>query len=290
MAPRDHLAHTGPYSVSFSELNTFATCEERWYQNYVQRRQGEPTNPMRFGTVMHWLVNEWWETGKVPFAWRAGEAEEVTLPEHGKLSYDDADWLMDRYVEHYTPMRESELHVDPEHHGETSLGATLFVPGVGEVELWGTPDGFLRAPTTRRRFLVERKTMADWRRMEMIDVTPQETLYVWLARENGIQVDGVLFDAIKNYRWTRDKHPANDSFQHAFLYRDEEQIAGALRWATSIIQRRYDLYPAAHVGRITPIVKMQPIKNLSMQTCGGCTYQDTCWESLSFPHDVEVAE
>lgn len=281
MAPRDHLAHTGPNSVSFSELNTLATCEERWFQNYVQRRQGEPTLKMRFGTVMHYLVGFWWQTGKLMPAHMAAHEEQVTLPEVGKQSLDDADWLLDRYVERYGEMRAVWEVVGTEL--ELSAGLTLTAGSPRCVDVWGTPDQILRHRASGRLIVVERKTMADFRRMEIVDVTPQETLYVWLARENGYNVDAVFFDAIRNYRWTRDVHPAADSFDHAWLYRDDDQVEGALRWARALLRRRDTLYFGA-VG------VDDPIKNISQQTCAGCSYQDTCWESLSFPHDIEIED
>jgi len=280
--PRDHLEHCGPYSITFSELNTLASCEERWFQNYVERIENDSTQAMNFGTVMHYLTAEWWATGTVHTAEAAAIFEQVILPGDGKRSLADADWLMERYVLHYKGWKEEGWKVDPAHAAEVSLHATLKVPSVGPVEVWGTPDQFLLDPDGKR-WLREAKTMADWRRLDVVDVTPQETLYTWLARMNGIPVQGVLFDAIKSYRWTRDKHPAADSFQMVSLYRDQDQIDGALSWATALLQRRSHLHP-----QVTAFSPFAPIKNISQQSCGNCGYQASCWTALSFPHDIEI--
>jgi hypothetical protein len=199
---RDHLAGLDATHVSYSELNTLATCEQKWYENYVLRNVGPPSAAMRFGTVLHSMIEEWW--GDDPFAglpspWEHAVKEEVDLYEDGKHSYEDAQWLMRRYDEVYEPWKAEGWHRAAWCTGELSLEADIVVDGIRYV-VRVTPDDFLVDPDGKL-VLVERKSMADWRRIELVDVTPQETIQTWAARENGYEIDRILFDAIKTYRW-----------------------------------------------------------------------------------------
>lgn len=337
MAPRDHHEGLDYLTVSYSELNRLSQCEEAWYQNYVEVRESVPSLPMKFGTVIHRLADDWWagDINILGTAWSAAQEEEVELEHEGKYTYDNADWLFRRYVEVYTLYREHGWKRHPEFGGEHSL--TVSVPefdgdGGHEFQVRVTPDDVLLDPAGEV-VLVERKTMGDWGRIALLPVTPQETLQVWAARYNGIPVDVVAFDAIKTYRWApikptqaevieaaekameapdgsaigglpweyapwnevgtpakrkqawardrvardpgHDGHPPEDSLQFVFVYRDQEQIDGAVDgWVIPLMKRRIDLYAGA-----------PRIKNIG-RDCVRCPYQDTCWESLAFPSDV----
>ena len=342
MAPRDHHEGLDYLTVSYSELNTLSQCEEKWHQNYVNVRESVPSLPMKFGTVIHRLVEDWWagDPNVLGTAWSAARGEEVELEHEGKYTYDNADWLFRRYVEVYTQYREHGWKRHPEFGGEHSL--TVPVPNFyhagfthEDFKVRVTPDDVLLDPSGEV-VLVERKTMADWGRIALLPVTPQETLQVWAARYTGIPVDVVAFDAIKTYRWApikptqaevieaeqarvdadpcspgpawmdsalrltddwatltpakrkqawardqvardpgHDGHPPEDSLQFVFVYRDQEQIDGAVDgWVIPLMRRRIDLYSGE-----------QRIKNIG-RDCARCPYQDTCWESLAFPSDV----
>jgi len=284
---RDHLAHTSEWSVSYSELNTLAQCEQRWEYNYHQRQATAPSQAMEFGTLMHALIGEWWATGRMRDTEVVAAEEGLSLPAVGQRSIDAAGWLRMRYMEQYGDLMAAGWRLDPampagEHSLMGRVDTAALPPEGGEgcwepghFEVWGTADGYLLDPDGKR-WLVERKTMADWRRLDLVNVTPQETLYVWLARKNGIEIEGVIFDAIKSYQWTRDKHPPGDSFQRIELYRDQPQIDSALEWTRAILERRRALW----LGTV-------PIRNIG-QACTGCSYQADCFDSFSFPSSIDT--
>lgn len=326
---RDHLAGLDATHVSYSELNTLATCEQKWYENYVLRNEGPPSLAMRFGTVIHKAVEGWWgcDNGTLAPDWAtewvytAAGDEQVELPDEGPRSYDDAAWLFHRYTDVYQAWKHEGWHRWEGCDGELSLHGT-----VRGISVRVTPDDFLVDPAGKL-VLVERKTMASWQRLDLVDVTPQESIQVWAALGEGIEVDRVLFDAIKSYRWALvvptqkeliegrvegddlhlpwnppfngdhewagipqeskrrtawakwaqslhpgvEKHAPEDSFQAVEVWRDEEQIDGAVDWMHSILRRRHTLLENA-----------DPIRSIG-NGCRSCAYQDKCWTEMAFP-------
>jgi hypothetical protein len=206
---RDHLLGLDETHVSYSELNALSQCEFRWHENYVRRIEGPPSLAMRFGTAVHRMVEFWWDlpadgAHRVLTAWEAAKEEQVELPDEGPRAYDDAEWLFSRYVEHYWPMKEAGWHRPSWCHGELTLAVDVTLPSGATINVRVTPDDFLVDPDGLL-CLVERKTMSSWQRLELVDVTPQETVQTWAARANGYEIDRVLFDAIKSYRWALQK-------------------------------------------------------------------------------------
>jgi hypothetical protein len=204
---RDHLAGLDATHVSYSELNTLSQCEEKWRAEYVERIPTQPSLAMRFGTVVHAAIEAWWGqepdpsgVWDLPNVWEFADQEQVELPDEGPKSYEDAAWLIERYTRVYEPWKAEGWHRANWCSGEFSLDGDVDVPGVGIINVRVTPDDFLVDPDGAL-VLVERKTMASWQRLELVDVTPQETLQAWAARCSMLEVDRVLFDAIKNYRW-----------------------------------------------------------------------------------------
>lgn len=289
---KDHLDGHGPYSVSFSELSTLAQCEHKWYERYVLRKDDAPTLPMRFGTVLHAAIADWWVTGQRRPAWYHAANEHVDLPEEDDRSLDNADWLTHRYAEHYARTREDVEVVDTELELESELVVDdisyTIVSHIDQLFSWA---GQLVA--------VERKSMRDWRRLESVQYDPQQTLYDWQLRNNGYRIDYTWFDAIKTYRWTRDehKHPPADSFRPVVLFKDDDQREGALDWARAILRRRAELYPhplrpSIALGSPTdlnPYGPASPIRNMGTP-CQGCAFIESCYEGMAFDVGVTVED
>lgn len=229
--------------TSYSELSTLAGCEQRWYYRYVDELEDQPSAAMKLGTSMHEFADAFWR---------------------GEVFKPEFSWLEQRYIDHYFEQRthvkviKSELELEALLPDDTKL--------VGHIDGYYEIDGKL--------YLVERKTMKDWRRLDSLDVDLQISLYCWLARENDIPFDGVVYDAIRTYEWKRDAHPTSDSFQWLYLDRTAAQIDRAARWAMDVLDRRYAL-TADNSAEL-------PIRNLAAHVCGLCPYKEQCWDEMAW--------
>jgi len=291
--------------TSYSELDTLATCEQRWQYRYPLGTPSAPTDPMKFGTVMHSACAHWWVNHEWP------TLEQVYLFEDLEPMSEELEskalWLFDRYARYYAPwighveIIAHELELEVPFHG---LTLTCHIDAI-----WKVGD---------LTWAVERKTMRDWRRMSLVHVSPQETMYLWMLRESGYEVHGAYFDAIKTYRWALEKptqaalieeagnegrmfttkkaatewargaverHPGiekkdpSESFNGVWLQRTPQQLLDIELWMASIIDRRAQLLEAA-----------TPIRNIGNE-CQSCSHQEQCFDSIGFPPlTIELAD
>lgn len=228
--------------TSYSELSTLAGCEQRWWYRYVEDREDQPSDAMKLGTSMHEFADAFW-------CW-----DPLVIP-------PEAEWLAERYMQHYADQRNSVKVIESEMNLEWPLGATKLV---------GHIDGLYKIDG--KQWLVERKTMRDWRRLDSLDVDLQVSLYCWLARKNGIEFEGVVYDAIRTYAWKRDEHPTSDSFQWLYLDRTDEQIDRAAQWALNLSARAHELASG----------ELVPVRNLAAHVCGMCPYKVACWDEMAW--------
>lgn len=266
-----HPRHRFPEEVSYSELSTLASCEEKWRRLYMEADlEAQPTTAMKLGTIMGELCDSWWLTGD----WIGRYSELVIANEEEDTEpWVTARWLMDRYAQVYGDELERTTVV----HSELELKAPLYdAMGrtlVGHVDqLWETPSGL---------WLVERKTMRDWRNVDyLVNYSVQPSLYMHLAQANDLLVKGVILDCLRTYRWKRDEHVPAESVQMHFTDRTEEQLQGSLRWAHAVLARRDALV----------FNETSAVRNLG-PTCNGCIAQADCWDALAFPFDnVEIVD
>ena len=282
--------------VSFSELDTLATCEQRWRYRFPLGYEQEPSSAMTRGTGLHEITGTWWETGEVRTAAEVSNTEQLNYTdEEAEL----VDWIIARYIRHYANWRPrvKVLGTELEFSAPNALAEGITV--VGHIDqVWEMDDLII---------IREAKSMADWRRLDLVDVTTQESLYGWGARQLGIEWDSILFDAIRTYRWKPEKptqkqiledlgtnpfatkkaatewarkeverhpgvdRPDADSFEYRWLHRTTDQINSALLWSASVIDRRDALLKTE-----------MPIRNIGT-SCQGCSFQEDCWSAMSFP-------
>jgi hypothetical protein len=257
-----HPEHSFPDEVSYSELSLLADCEEKWRRIYwpgPDQVEHEKSQKMLLGTILGACCDAFWAGESWEAEWCRLKEDETTVDEE---TWTTADWLMRRYEKHYadetkpTVVRnEVELKAD-------LMGVTL----VGHLDqLWETTSG--------RRWLVERKSTGKMNQTADFQmISPQVSLYHWLAVENGLDPYGVVTDLIHTYMWKRDahKHPTSDTCRMLFQDRTEDQISGALVWANRLIQRRK--YLLQMPGGI--------VRNLSWR-CDQCVAKQECWDDLS---------
>lgn len=251
-------------TVSFSELNTLSQCEAMWFYAW-EAQQPDPSGAAAYlGSIMHALCRAFWEgrEWRIEFTEMYGtqffDAVPITMPE----PWITAEWLMTRYEAHYNENARTAVKVQH----EVALSAKL----PNGTKVTSHLDGLYEIGG--ETWILERKTMGDWSRLDLLAVDPQLTLYYWLCQENGIDVAGIAFDAIRTYRWKRDEHPPADSFEWVWLDRTQAHVDAALKQAVSGVQRRAALRRPGAV----------PIRSLGKH-CGWCSFRDECWGDLAFP-------
>jgi hypothetical protein len=258
--------------TSFTELSTLALCEAMHGYQYVTREpRAEQTNPAHLGSIMHKVCSTWWEKGK-PAAAEAfyqlvieslGD-QKVTAGMVNAASerepFATASWLLQRYDEHYGPSHDIMKVVGSE------LYAEAYIPGTSTL-MRGYFDNIVSMDD--ELWLIERKTMTDWQKLDLVRVDPQITDYVWLLREVGVPIVGVGYDAIRTYRWKRDPHPPADSFQWLWIPRTDEQVAAGVREMQKTNLRRVQLKAG-----------LDPIRNIGRHCLHRCDYRAKCWGAL----------
>lgn len=253
-----------PTNTSFSELSTLADCERKWWYRYVVRpERGETAQPLALGSLVHTLIGKWWDS---PFM--VPEEVILNLPagtwdEANEESRITALWLLDRYHRVYQDVRDTgQYRVIG-----TELKNEVMLPGTNGNVVQYLDQLFM--DDQDRFWLVERKTMKDWRKLAQAMIDPQLTLYLWGLRDIGVPVAGVIFDCIRTYRWKRDEHPPQDSFEWARIDRSPEHTEEAMADMQAAYMRRQMLTSG-----------LRPIRNLG-RACDSCDFRDHCWDELA---------
>lgn len=285
--------------TSYTELAALAHCERQWWYKYVVGIRGEQSAQQARGSALHEAIAVWWDQPDVGMAdinpWPVGRPDD----QEAEL----VEWLLTRYEEHHGPSREAGVLRMIGH--ELSFAAP--VPGTG-ITLRAYIDG-LGLDEDGGLWVVERKSMADWRRLGLLDVDRQRILYDWLVKANGLPIKGVIYDAIRTYRWKSEKptlaalkaeimeerggwvgtvkdlhamaqdrqaahpgvdRPAAESFVTEWLTATPRMHEEALADVRAGLQRRGALAAGA-----------PPQRNLN-QACDWCDCKSDCWEELTF--------
>jgi hypothetical protein len=246
----------------------------KWWFRYAKNRENDSSPAMTKGTLWHAFWDEWWITpggaDHVDWGKVIGHIEDGQDKITEQIA-SDVMWMAQRY-DAWRPggFEATDWRVVDQ---EVELEAEL-TPGM---LLQGRLDDIRLHVPTNTLYVGECKTMADWRRLDILEVDPQLSNYVNLARRNGFDVAGVFYDAARTYRWKRDehKHPPSDSFREMTYLRDGPQIKMSEWEVANQIQRKQDLLN----------LRRGPIRNIGANTCSFCSYRDECYEDLCFPQE-----
>ena len=310
--------------TSHSELSRLANCEMSWWLRYVEGVQ-RPSGPAaQKGTIVHLGAAALWSG----YDWRrtvleyivkcnnpeASDAELYNLANKADLNHiklngekhvSDALWLLDRYVKHYKDFQGTYVV-------ESELDITADIPGTGGMQHRAIIDQLVMHKG--HLWMLERKTYGRKDRLDYLTVDPQLTLNLWVARQNGYDVVGIIFDGIYTYRWAPSKptqrqlledapasvralpkaaqtawardavanhpgieRPTTASFSWLYEYRNDEHIEHALDAVRAGISRRTDLLTGTG----------SPMRNIG-QGCSWCDQRQECYSRLSFDQDVFV--
>lgn len=233
--------------MSYSEIATLSHCEKKWkliYDPTAERPENEPSDAMELGSEMHALLGNWWRGDDY-------------------LCTDDetAAWLMGRYHEMYMNIDHQPLQME-------AIEVPFAVKYYGRW-IFGWFDGLVRNIETGELWIAEFKTMSNWSKLDQLPVDKQVTLYIWAARCMGLDVKGVMFDAIRTYRWTgknKEEHPAEESFRREWVERTTEQMDEFEQELEAAISLKTDLF-----------YNLRPALRNVGQGCSWCSVMPQCY-------------
>lgn len=301
--------------TSHSELSTLAQCEMKHHLRYVEHLKGDDGDALILGRLVDKAGAAFWRGD----SWEDALICEVAAPgvdprDVDPYIWDSIDemhveakayWLMQRYARHYESMLASVKVVAQQ------LDVRAKIPGTAQVHQAIIDDIW---EVNGRYWMVERKTYGRNDRVDMVEVDPQLTNNLWVARANGYDCVGIVFDGIYTYRWKTEKptltqleaeitagdwgggtkqelralakqlqerhpgvdRPDEDSFTQLWLDRTPEHIAAAQKDIRAGISRRNALRRGA-----TPVRNLGPL-------CKNCGQKPECFGRLAFPQDVEI--
>lgn len=267
--------------TSFSEFDTLTQCERKWGYRYAEGAEEEGFSPgLSFGIGWHRFTNAWWGRELVE---ERGIADRVVHSVSSELreAYPDHEqqidelvtklvWLALRYVDHYGIEPPADWNVlDVEHtFDRVALGGALLR---GRIDALVEIDGDL--------WVVEDKTYSSRQRLDLVNVSWQETIYAMAAEKIYRRpVFGVLFNGAYTYRWKKDDRPTEESFDRVFLDRSAAQRVQAIEQLQAFLYRRSELN-----GGRTALANLGPL-------CNGCGYKQRCFSELKLGDEEIVLE
>lgn len=304
--------------TSYSEMSMLASCEQKWSLRYREHLKGDDSQALQLGRLVDIGVSallkgeDWYGLLQRTVAEEGADWSYVVLQDiEGPAS--TADWLIRRYRDYYGL---------PPQVVATQLDLTAKIPGTAQIhraiidELWSV-DGEL--------WVVERKTYGRNDRLQLVDVDPQLTLNLWVARENGYDCKGIVFDGIYTYRWKPEKPTQGDMMnqiladplRYGEMWKDVsqkvlrekakaliEESPGIDRPAADSFDRMWLDRTDEHIAEAIKEVKgglqrrnalrrgARPMRNIG-PSCRSCAQRPTCFERLGFPEsvlDIELDE
>lgn len=300
--------------VSHTELSALAQCEMRWHLRYREGIKGDDSAALVLGRLLDRSAAAFWRDGDWASEMRLAVAEEGG-GDPDKVDLDRLDsiegmevpakavWLMTRYGMQYGDEQASGAvaSIGQQVDLKAKIGANTYQAIIDEI--WDV-DGEL--------WMVERKSYSRRDRVAMVDVDPQLTNNLWVARVNGYDCVGIVFDGIYTYRWKREKptqaqmmeeiqpdhpgltqkdlrakakevierhpgidRPVHESFDRLWLDRTDDHIGAAQAEVKAVVSRRTSLRRGA-----------KPTRNIG-PLCNSCGQKPVCWERLGFPQEIE---
>jgi hypothetical protein len=138
----------------------------------------------------------------------------------------------------------------------TEFDFTVKHPTDRNLEIHGYQDGIVMVsaqddPEHAGLWVVERKSMSRWTRLDWLDDDPQPWTYLWAARAQGLHVRGLMYDAIYTVEWAEER-PPEASFRRLWIEWDQKRVDRTLdayaRAAARIRELRAGSIPTLSTG------------------------------------------
>lgn len=202
------------YSVSYSKVKTYNSCQRKYYYRYVMRLQAKKkSRPLAFGTLVHEMLDEHAE-GRDPF--ELLDAIAVDKSNKFRVQVDESESMIEviriimlEYFDFWedkelVPYRINGKHAEHDFSVEIAPGIVL----VGKIDII--------ARYNRRRWLGEHKTFSSMPSTDHRWRDAQSTVYIKAMELLGMRpVSGVLWNYIWSKAPTRPKLLKNETLSIA---------------------------------------------------------------------------
>lgn len=307
---------------SHTELSTLSQCEMRWAFKYVEKLEFPASIQMELGSLVGRLTNVFWrhedwrQALAVELCEEDADVNSIVLAEVEEQPYADAFWLMERYERHYEHMLKDVRVIADEFDARANIPGTRQNHQAIIDNLWEIKN---------KLWMVERKTYGRTDSLDMVDVNPQLTNNLWVARTAlGADIEGIIYDGIYTYRWKAQKPTQKDLIEQRVMHELEHPVAGTTpfgeipkklqtEWAREAVEKhpgvdrpdsesftmlyldRTEKHITAAQIEIRAQLKRRdalrrgadPMRNLTTW-CNNCPAKSTCFERLAFPQDIEI--
>lgn len=181
-------------SVSYSELDTWATCRMKWYWSYVRRIKAKrlwiaPT----LGSAGHVAIaahkqGEDWRQALT--AWTSEKAEEAPFDEDSQAIIEigvTVQDIMNMYLDHYQNDQYTPLVVEQEF--------SVKIPGIKRT-VDGIWDSIVRDPYGDLWLFEHKWVSQSFRTEDQIDLDVQLGVYHYAALKSGYPIKGIIYNQI----------------------------------------------------------------------------------------------
>lgn len=219
--------------VSYSELDAFWQCPQKWEWGYRDRWSSDEGKPaLDRGTVWHAMLQTHYEVTRHP-GWKAHDDNLADLHDKvmatmvsGGLDEEQTElltWMYAGYVETYD-------HREPEYDIlATEINRTIPLPRPddpftpGDYALKVKIDMVTRNKRTGQLLAWDHKTASDFTPPERLQWRPQFPLYTWALRAANLDVAGFM---VNSARTKRNKGPmtTEQRFQRRYLIYTDTQL------------------------------------------------------------------
>lgn len=189
---------TGQEVVTNSMIKTFRRCPRQFYYKYVQRLKPrmDKSRPLKMGTWMHALLEEYyagrdWKAKHSELSTRYADLFDEEKEALGDLP-TDCKRLMLSYLWHYGANKDDPFHGWEIADVEVTVEAPL---GVGDAVLRGRVD--LVVMDRYGIWLVDHKNQKRFPDFAFRLNDTQSALYLWIMRENGVEVEGFIWNYLR---------------------------------------------------------------------------------------------
>ena len=263
--------------VSHSQLQTWSSCEQRWFYSYVLGLQPKvKAHYFSTGNFVHSGLEvvyncrmegmSWDETiVKLIDTWKVQAPAMMT---ENLESFKKATRILKRYVSQFAPKADAGIRIlGVEVHFEVDFPT----PNGNIVTVHGYMD--LIVEVNGVLFAWDHKTIGSssfWSQEEaMLD--PQFGIYTLALREMGYPIKGFIINQLNTYDYAKfDQEPNEKLFKRLETYRTDEHLrsiaSNICNMADELIEKREGKRPL--------------IRHLSKTTCKGCIFRQPCLYEL----------
>jgi hypothetical protein len=224
-----------PIVVSFSELDAIRQCDHKAELAYRQR-----WSPLVVGQALNrgriWHLIMAWHYATIKADTTVHERARGVSRLLDEAEEEDAElmaWMYNGYVERYGSDPDWEIL-------EIEDQSLLRLPDrsgrASRFYLRMRIDLLVRTKTIPRKiWLVDHKTGKDLPHSKALDLDDQFGLYTWGKRQQGVDVFGSIFNAVRTYRHKTGDRPLEERFARPRLYRAEPELETIAReaWTTA---------------------------------------------------------